>query len=189
MFQGFPIGMTGLLAATAIAGAGTATPRDALDFRMKGIDGEEIDLGRWRGNVVLIVNTASKCGLTPQYAALQKLWLEDSAKGLVVLGFPSNDFLWQEPGSNQEIKQFCSIKYRVTFPMFEKIDVKGKGQAPLYEYLTAQDAQPAGKGGISWNFEKFLIGRDGKIAGRFEPKMVPEDPAIVTAVEAELAKH
>ena len=188
MFQGFPIGMTGLLAATAIAGAGTATPRDALDFRMKGIDGEEIDLGRWRGNVVLIVNTASKCGLTPQYAALQKLWLDDSAKGLVVLGFPSNDFLWQEPGSNQEIKQFCSIKYRVTFPMFEKIDVKGKGQAPLYEYLTAQDAQPAGKGGISWNFEKFLIGRDGKVAARFSPKTKPDDPAVLQAIKAELAK-
>lgn len=188
MFQPFPIGMTSLLAAAAVAGTGTATPRDALDFRMKGIDGEEIDLGRWRGNVVLIVNTASKCGLTPQYAGLQKLWMEDSAKGLVVLGFPSNDFLWQEPGSNQEIKQFCSIKYRVTFPMFEKIDVKGKGQAPLYEYLTAQDAKPAGKGSISWNFEKFLIGRDGKVAARFSPKTKPDDPLVLEAIKAELAK-
>lgn len=188
MFQAFPIGMTGLLAATAIAGAGTAVPRDALDFRMKGIDGEEIDLGRWRGNVVLIVNAASKCGLTPQYAGLQKLWTEDSAKGLVVLGFPSNDFLWQEPGSNQEIKQFCSIKYRVTFPMFEKIDVKGKEQAPLYAYLTAQDVKPAGKGGVSWNFEKFLIGRDGKVAARFSPKTKPDAPDVLQAIKAELAK-
>jgi len=188
MFQAFPIGMTGLLAATAIAGAGTAVPRDALDFRLKGIDGEEVDLGRWRGNVVLIVNTASKCGLTPQYAGLQKLWTEDSAKGLVVLGFPSNDFLWQEPGSNQEIKQFCSIKYRVTFPMFEKIDVKGKGQAPLYEYLTAQDVKPAGKGGVSWNFEKFLIGRDGKVAARFSPKTKPDAPEVLQAIKAELDK-
>lgn len=190
MFQGFPIGMTTLFAAAAIAGVGTGSdaPRDALDFRMKGIDGEEIDLGRWRGSVVLIVNTASKCGLTPQYAGLQKLWAEDSGKGLVVLGFPSNDFLWQEPGTNQEIKQFCSIKYRVTFPMFEKIDVKGKGQAPLYAYLTSQDAKPAGKGGISWNFEKFLVGRDGKVAARFSPSTKPDDPAFLEAVRKELAK-
>ena len=188
MFQGFVPSLAAVLAVSAIAGAGTATPRDALDFRMKGIDGDEIDLGRWRGKVVLIVNTASKCGHTPQYAGLQKLWTEDSAKGLVVLGFPSNDFLWQEPGTNQEIKQFCSIKYRVTFPMFEKIEVKGKGQAPLYAYLTAQDAEPAGKGGITWNFEKFLVGRDGKVAARFSPKTKPDDPTVLAAIKKELAK-
>ena len=188
MFQGFVPSLAAVLAVSAIAGAGTATPRDALDFRMKGIDGDEIDLGRWRGKVVLIVNTASKCGLTPQYAALQKLWADDSANGLVVLGFPSNDFLWQEPGTNQEIKQFCSIKYRVTFPMFEKIEVKGKGQAPLYAYLTAQDAEPAGKGGITWNFEKFLVGRDGKVAARFSPKTKPDDPTVLAAIKKELAK-
>lgn len=182
--------LTGLLAATSIAGASAgAAPRDALDFRMLNIDGEEVDLGKWRGKVVLMVNTASKCGLTPQYGALQKLWTDDSAKGLVVLGFPANDFLWQEPGSNEEIKKFCSIKYRVTFPMFEKIEVKGKGQAPLYAYLTSQDAAPAGKGPISWNFEKFLIGRDGKVAARFSPKTAPDDPEVLAAIRKELAKR
>lgn len=179
-----------LLAVTSVAGAATAAaPRDALDFRMKGIDGQEVDLGQWRGKVVLMVNTASKCGLTPQYGALQKLWTDDSAKGLVVLGFPANDFLWQEPGSNEEIKKFCSIKYRVTFPMFEKIEVKGKDQAPLYTYLTSLDVAPAGKGPISWNFEKFLIGRDGKVAARFSPKTKPDDPEVLEAIKKELAKR
>lgn len=181
--------VAGLLAAASIAGASSAVePRDALDFRMKGIDGEEIDLGQWRGKVVLLVNTASKCGLTPQYGALQKLWLEDSARGLVVLGFPANDFLWQEPGSNEEIKQFCSAKYRVTFPMFEKIAVKGKSQAPLYAYLTAQDVPPAGKGPVSWNFEKFLVGRDGKLAARFSPRTKPDATEVLEAIRKELAK-
>ncbi|HNY32393.1 MAG TPA: glutathione peroxidase [Fibrobacteria bacterium] len=186
MFQGIFPSLTAVLAASAVSGA--TEPRDALDFRMKGIDGQELDLGRWRGKVVLMVNTASKCGHTPQYAGLQKLWEEDSAKGLVVVGFPSNDFLWQEPGTNAEIRQFCSLKYRVTFPMMEKIEVKGKGQAPLYAYLTAQDTKPEGKGRISWNFEKFLIGRDGKVAARFAPGTKPEDPALVDAVRRELAK-
>lgn len=181
--------MSGLLAATSVAGAATvAAPRDALDFRMKGIEGEEVDLGQWRGKVVLMVNTASKCGLTPQYEALQKLWADDSAKGLVVLGFPANDFLSQEPGTNEEIQKFCSIKYRVTFPMFEKIEVKGKEQAPLYAYLTALDVAPVGTGAISWNFEKFLIGRDGKVAARFSPKTKPDDPEVLEAIKRELTK-
>jgi len=180
--------MSGLFAATAFAGASPAAVRDALDFRMKGIDGAEVDLAQWRGKVVLMVNTASKCGHTPQYAALQKLWTDDSAAGLVVLGFPSNDFLWQEPGSNEEIQKFCSLKFHVTFPMFEKIDVKGKNQAPLYAWLTAQETSPVGKGGISWNFEKFLIGRDGKVAARFAPGTKPDDPDVLAAIAKELAK-
>jgi len=175
-----------ILALSAIAAL--AAPRDALDFRMQDLDGKEQDLGQWRGKVVLIVNTASKCGHTPQYAGLQKLWTEQGPKGLVVLGFPSNDFLWQEPGTSKEIKEFCSLKYRVTFPMFEKIEVKGKGQAPLYAFLTAQDANPAGKGKISWNFEKFLIGRDGKVAARFSPGTQPDAPEVTEAIAKELTK-
>lgn len=180
--------MSGLFAATAFAGATPADVRDALDFRMKGIDGAEVDLAQWRGKVVLMVNTASKCGHTPQYAGLQKLWTDHSAAGLVVLGFPSNDFMWQEPGSNEEIQKFCSLKYHVTFPMFEKIDVKGKEQAPLYAWLTSQETSPVGKGGISWNFEKFLIGRDGKVAARFAPGTQPDDSTVLAAIAKELAK-
>jgi glutathione peroxidase len=181
------IGLVTLLGSMALAGE-RAAPRDALDFRMEGIDGSQVDLGQWRGKVVLMVNTASKCGLTPQYAGLQELWSRDSAKGLVVLGFPSNDFLWQEPGTSKEIREFCSAKYRVTFPLFEKIEVKGKGQAPLYAWLTAQETKPASKGKISWNFEKFLVGRDGKVAARFSPGTKPEDPEVAAAIAKELAK-
>ena len=173
------------LTCTALA---TAAPKDALDFRMKDLEGMEVDLGQWRGKVVLMVNTASKCGHTPQYTGLQKLWTEQGPKGLVVLGFPSNDFLWQEPGSSKEIKEFCSIKYRVTFPMFEKIEVQGKGVAPLYAYLSAQEAGPKGAGKVSWNFEKFLVGRDGKVAARFSPTTQPDDPAVTAAIAKELAK-
>lgn len=173
------------LSCTALA---TAAPKDALDFRMKDLDGKEVDLGQWRGKVVLMVNTASKCGHTPQYAGLQKLWTEQGPKGLVVLGFPSNDFLWQEPGTSKDIKEFCSLKYRATFPMFEKIEVRGKGAAPLYAYLSAQDAGPKGAGKVSWNFEKFLVGRDGKVAARFSPTVQPDDPLVTAAIAKELAK-
>jgi glutathione peroxidase len=162
--------------------------KDALDFKVKDIDGVDVDLGTYRGKVVLIVNTASKCGHTPQYADLQTLWTKYQDSGFVVLGFPSNDFLWQEPGSNKEIREFCSSKFHVTFPMFEKVDVKGKDQIPLYAYLTNQETKPTGKGNISWNFEKFLIGKDGVVAARFSPGTSPSDPSVVQAIEAQLAK-
>ena len=179
------------LAIATLAGAPKAavpTASDALDFKVKDIDGKDVELGTFRGKVVLIVNTASKCGHTPQYADLQALWTKYQDSGFVVLGFPSNDFLWQEPGTNQEIREFCSAKFHVTFPMFEKVDVKGKDQIPLYAYLASQESKPTGKGNISWNFEKFLIGRDGKVAARFSPGTLPSDPAVVQAIEAELAK-
>ena len=179
------------LAVASLAGAPKAaapTAKDALDFKVKDIDSADVDLGIYRGKVVLIVNTASKCGHTPQYADLQTLWTKYQDSGFVVLGFPSNDFLWQEPGSNKEIREFCSSKFHVTFPMFEKVDVKGKDQIPLYAYLTAQETKPTGKGNISWNFEKFLIGKDGKVAARFSPGTSPSDPSVVKAIEAELAK-
>jgi len=179
------------LAIASLAGAPRAAvpaATDALDFKVKDIDGKDVDLGTYRGKVALIVNTASKCGHTPQYADLQSLWTKYQDSGLVVLGFPSNDFMWQEPGTNKEIREFCSSKFHVTFPMFEKIDVKGKDQIPLYAYLTAQETKPTGKGSISWNFEKFLIGKDGKVAARFSPGTSPSDPAVIQAIETELAK-
>ncbi len=160
----------------------------ALNFEAKNIDGETVDLEEYEGNVVLIVNVASKCGLTPQYAGLQKLYEEYEKKGLVVLGFPCNQFLSQEPGSEADIKQFCSTKYNVSFPLFSKIDVNGDNAAPIYKYLTSKDVKPKGKGNVSWNFEKFLIDREGNLVNRFEPKTKPGDPQIVKAIETELAK-
>ena len=160
----------------------------ALDFKMKNIDDETVDLEDYEGNVVLIVNTASKCGLTPQYAGLQELYKKYEDKGFVVLGFPCNQFGSQEPGTADEIKDFCSTKYSVSFPMFAKIDVNGGDAAPLYKYLTDKDTQPAGKGKISWNFEKFLIDRDGNLINRFTPRTKPGDAELVKAIESELQK-
>ena len=160
----------------------------ALNFKAKTIDGETVDLEDYEGNVVLVVNTASQCGLTPQYAGLQELYGKYKEKGFVVLGFPCNQFGSQEPGSEAEIKQFCSTKYNVTFPMFSKIDVNGEGAAAIYQYLTSKDAKPAGKGKISWNFEKFLIDREGNLVNRFAPRTKPDDAELIKAIDTELAK-
>tara|TARA_R110002167_G_scaffold163937_2_gene360819 strand:- start:264 stop:818 length:555 start_codon:yes stop_codon:yes gene_type:complete len=181
-----------LLATALILGAFTtmATADDshecALDFKVKNIDGETVDLEDYEGKVVLIVNTASECGLTPQYAGLQDLYKKYEEKGLVVLGFPCNQFGSQEPGSEADIKSFCSTKYNVTFPMFSKVDVNGKDATPIYKYLTSKDVKPAGKGKISWNFEKFLIDRDGNLVNRFAPRTTPDDAELVKAIESEL---
>lgn len=158
------------------------------DIEVTTIAGEPIKIEAYKGNVLLIVNTASKCGFTGQYDGLQKLYDTYRDKGLVVLGFPSNDFLHQEPGSNEEIQSFCKINYGVTFPMFEKISVKGNGQHPLYAYLTSKETDPGFAGKISWNFNKFLISRDGKIVGRFGSRTSPDDRKLIEAVEAELSK-
>ncbi|MBM4020802.1 MAG: glutathione peroxidase [Planctomycetes bacterium] len=152
---------------------------------MKAIDGKDVDLGSYRGKVVLVVNVASRCGATPQYAGLQALYDKYKDQGFVVLGFPANDFGAQEPGSDEQIKAFCSSKYSVTFPMFAKITVKGADKPKLYRVLT-ESADPSGE--IGWNFEKFLIGKDGAVAGRFKTRVAPDDPLLVTAVEAALAK-
>ncbi len=160
----------------------------ALNFKAKNIEGETVDLEDYEGNVVLIVNVASKCGYTPQYTGLQKLYEEYQEKGLVVLGFPCNQFGSQEQGTDAEIKQFCSTKYNVSFPMFSKIDVNGDNAAPIYQYLTSKDAEPKGKGAVSWNFEKFLIDREGNLVHRFGSKTKPSDGELVKAIEAELAK-
>jgi len=158
-----------------------------LDFTMKDIDGKEVDLAKTcKGKVVLIVNVASKCGLTPQYEELQKLYDTYNKRGLVILGFPANEFNAQEPGTNKEIKEFCTSKYKVTFPMFEKIVVKGEGIHPLYKFLTEKESDPAFPGEIKWNFTKFLVDRDGKLAARFEPKTTPSDKEVIAAVEKAL---
>ena len=159
---------------------------DALDFQVETIEGKQVDLTSYRGKVVLVVNVASRCGLTPQYTGLQGLYEKYQDDGLVILGFPCNQFAGQEPGSNREILEFCTAKYDVTFPMFSKVDVNGENATPLYKYLTSQDVKPAGTGDISWNFEKFLIDRQGKLVHRFSPRTKPTDAEVVGAIEATL---
>jgi glutathione peroxidase len=178
------------MTATVLAAAALATdPSVGIgSFQMKDIEGKDVALSSYKGKVLLVVNVASKCGHTPQYAGLQDLYTKKQASGFEVLGFPANDFLWQEPGTDAEIHQFCSAKYNVTFPMFSKIHVKGDEIAPLYKWLTSQKTSPEGAGKISWNFEKFVIGRDGLVAGRFAPSTLPEDPKVLALIESELAK-
>jgi glutathione peroxidase len=153
------------------------------DIPLRQIDGSDTTLGAFGGKVLLVVNVASQCGLTPQYAGLQALYEKYRDRGLVVLGFPANEFGAQEPGTNGEIAQFCETRFGVTFPMFEKIVVKGASRHELYDALI--DARP---GEITWNFEKFVVGRNGAVAARFAPRVAPDDPELVSAIEAELAK-
>jgi glutathione peroxidase len=144
------------------------------------IDGEAQSLSDYKGKVLLVVNTASECGSTPQYAGLEGLWRHYRDRGLVVLGFPSNDFGGQEPGGEAEIKTFCTTKFHVSFPMYAKVKVMGEGQAPVYRYLTADYGEP------KWNFHKYLVSREGKVIKAFPTSIVPEDPALRAAVEAAL---
>jgi len=153
---------------------------------IKDIDGKDTSLNAYKGKVLLVVNVASKCGLTPQYKGLESIHEKYKDKGFTVLGFPCNQFAGQEPGTNEEIKQFCSSKYNVTFPLFDKIDVNGPNRHPLYVALAGKESPYPGD--IKWNFGKFLIGRDGKIIKRFEPKTAPDSPEIVQAIEAALAE-
>lgn len=168
--------------------ASAADVKSPLDFKVKSIEGQDVDLSKYKGEVVLIVNVASKCGLTPQYEQLESVYTKYKDKGLAVLGFPANEFGKQEPGTNDEIKQFCTGKYNVDFPMFAKIVVKGNGINPLYEYLTSETTNPGMSGDIKWNFEKFLVGRDGKVVKRFDPRTKPDAPEVIEAIEAELNK-
>lgn len=156
------------------------------EFSMKNIDGNEIKLETYKGKVLLIVNTASKCGLTPQYEALQALYDKYKDQNFIILGFPANNFMGQEPGTNEEIKEFCTIKYKVTFPMFAKISVKGTDQHPFYNYLTNEKTNPGFAGDITWNFEKFLLGKDGKTLARFSPRTKPDDASVIEAIEKAL---
>ena len=156
------------------------------NFEMINIQGNTLKLSECAGKVILIVNTASKCGFTYQYEGLEKLYKTYKDSGFVILGFPANNFLKQEPGNNEEIAEFCSINYGVTFPMFSKISVKGKDIHPLYNFLTSKDTNPEFGGKISWNFNKFLISRDGKIINRFGSRVKPENEDLIKAIEEAL---
>ncbi|MGH7213349.1 MAG: glutathione peroxidase [Tepidisphaeraceae bacterium] len=161
----------------------------ALNFTMKSLNGKPINLSeKYKGKVVLMVNVASKCGLTPQYKQLQALHEQYTEKGLSILGFPANDFGAQEPGTDEQIAEFCERNYGVDFDMFSKITVKGDAKHDLYKVLTTAQGEQVKPGEISWNFEKFLIGRDGQIVARFSPQTKPDAPEVTGAIEAELAK-
>jgi len=177
-----------LVASASVAAETTTpgTPVSVYDFKVKTIDGKEAPLSAYKGKALLIVNTASKCGYTPQYAGLEALYEKYKDKGLVVLAFPSNDFGGQEPGSNAEIKTFCELKYKTTFPLFEKIDVKGDGAAPLYKYLTGLAGKQGGS--ISWNFNKFLVAPDGTVVEHFDSKADPTGTVLTQKVEQVLPK-
>jgi glutathione peroxidase len=167
---------------------GTAAVPSVLRFTMKSLGGEDVNLAQYQGKVILMVNTASKCGNTPQYAPLEALYKKYADRGFVILGFPSNDFGHQEPGTDVQISEFCTKNYGVTFPMFSKVDVKGPDKCDLYTLLTSKETDPQFAGDITWNFEKFLIARDGTIVHRFKPKTKPDTEQVVAAIEAELAK-
>jgi len=158
------------------------------DFTVRTIDGVDKPLAELAGRVLLVVNVASRCGKTPQYEGLEELYREYNARGLDVLGFPCNQFGGQEPGTEAEIKTFCTTKYDVTFPMFAKVDVNGANAAPLYAWLTATETQPEGAGPVSWNFGKFLVGRDGAVLARFSPNATPTSEQLVSAIESALGK-
>jgi glutathione peroxidase len=171
-----------LLMQTALAQSPSAPPAGPLDFTVQNIDGQATDLSQFKGKVVMIVNVASKCGFTPQYAGLESLYEKYKDQGFVIIGFPANNFHSQEPGTNLEIKTFCTGKYNVTFPMMAKISVKGDDKAPIYKYLTET---PKGgiPGEITWNFNKFLIGRDGQVIARFPSNVKPDGAVVIGAVE------
>jgi glutathione peroxidase len=163
-------------------------PVSVLDFQAKDINGTEVSLSKYQGKVLLIVNTASQCGLTPQYKGLEADYEKYKGQGLEVLGFPANEFGKQEPGTNEEIKEFCNTKYKVSFPMFSKIVVKGEGIHPLYDFLTAEKSNPKFAGKIGWNFAKFLVNRKGEVIARFEPKVAPDSPEVTSAIEKALSE-
>ena len=168
--------------------ADAAKAKNVLDFKMRDIDGKDVKLKKYKGNVLLVVNVASKCGYTPQYQGLQATYTKFKDKGFYVLGFPANNFGGQEPGTEHEIKEFCESKFGVTFPMFAKISVKGADIDPLYSFLTSKETNPDFAGDITWNFNKFLIDRHGKVVARFTSKQTPESPEVTAAIEKYLAE-
>lgn len=182
--------MTGAVVAEDLAQQATASePPETgkvLRHTMNDIDGNEVDLKQYEGKVVLIVNVASKCGYTPQYAGLEVLYRKYKDQGFVILGFPANNFMGQEPGTNDEIKTFCKTTYGVTFPMFAKISVKGDDMAPLYKDLTSKDYNGKFGGPIKWNFNKFLVGREGRVIARFGSGVKPQSSELATVLEAAL---
>jgi glutathione peroxidase len=181
-----------VLSASMVRAQSPATrPADAkniLDLTAQDISGKDVPLSRYKGKVLLIVNVASKCGNTPQYANLEQIFEKYKDKGLAILAFPANEFGGQEPGTNEQIQAFCTSTYNVKFDLFSKVKAKGDGQHPVFQFLTDKATNPVSPGAIKWNFTKFLISRDGQIAARFEPKVKPDEPEVIKAIEAELAK-
>lgn len=175
----FVYGVLLIMATSLFAASGV------YSYTLNSIDGKPAPLAEYKGKVVLIVNVASQCGYTPQYSALEAIYEKYKDQGFVILGFPANNFGAQEPGTNEEIKTFCSRKYSVTFPMYSKISVKGADQAPLYAYLT-KDTGPGISGDIKWNFTKFLVDRAGNVVQRFEPAVTPDSNEMVGAIEKQL---
>jgi glutathione peroxidase len=180
------IGFTTL--AIASAADSDKKPGSVLDFHVADIDGKPVDLSAYQGKVLLFVNTASQCGLTPQYKELESIYEKYKGQGFEILAFPANEFGAQEPGSNEEIKQFCSSRYKVSFPLFSKIVVKGKGIHPLYEFLTSESTNPKFAGEIPWNFTKFLVNRKGEVIARFQPREKPSATAVTGAIEKALGE-
>lgn len=176
------------LALGTLAMAADKTPA-VLNFKMKSLTGKEIDLAKYQGKVLLVVNVASDCGYTTQYKPLQAMYERYAGQGLAVLGFPCNQFGDQEPGSEPQIKDFCEKNYGVKFDMFSKVDVTGPGACGLYQYLTKAATRPEGAGKINWNFEKFVIGRNGAVVARFDSGTEPDAPEVLQVIEAELAKQ
>jgi glutathione peroxidase len=175
--------MIWLLAALAAAPAAPAQKERLMSFfdlKTNNLDGTPADLSQYKGKVVLVVNTASECGYTPQYEGLEKLHQELSGKGFEILGFPSNDFGGQEPGTPQEIRKFCTLKYNVTFPLFEKVKTRGEGQSPVYAFLTSKHGEP------QWNFYKYLVGKDGQVRQMYKNRTKPEDKDLRAAIDAAL---
>ena len=173
------LGVLLIMATSLFAGSGV------YGFTLNSIDGKPSPLADYKGKVVLLVNVASQCGYTPQYSGLEATYEKYKDQGFVILGFPANNFGAQEPGTNEEIKTFCTRKYSVTFPMYSKISVKGADQAPLYSYLT-KETGPGIAGEIKWNFTKFLVDRDGKVVQRFEPAVTPDSKEVTAAIEKQL---
>lgn len=165
-----------------------ADAKSIYDFTMNSIDGQPVSLKSYKGKVVLLVNVASKCGFTPQYAGLESLYEKYKDRGFVIVGVPANNFAQQEPGTNEEIKTFCSRKYNVSFPMMSKVSVLGEDKTPLYRYLTDKNSDPKFGGDIKWNFTKFLFDRNGNPVARFEPAVTPDSPEVQAAVESALGK-
>ncbi len=181
----------GLVAVLVSARTFNSTPSgnnaaSVYDFALKDIDGNQVKLEQYRGKAVMIVNVASRCGFTPQYEGLEAIYRKYKDQGFVVLGFPANNFKGQEPGTDQEIKSFCSTKYDVTFPVFSKISVKGDDQHPLYKYLTGKETNPQFPGEITWNFNKFLLDKTGRVVARFDSKERPESEKVMQSIEQAL---
>jgi glutathione peroxidase len=185
----FPLRKLSLILALFLAAGMTAAHATSIyDFTMKSIDGQPVSLKSYSGKVVLLVNVASKCGFTPQYAGLEALYEKYKDRGFVIVGVPANNFGSQEPGTNEEIKKFCSNKYNVSFPMMSKVSVLGDDETPLYRFLTDKSENPQVGGDIKWNFTKFLFDREGKPVGRFEPNVTPDSPEVQAAIESALGK-